>query len=209
MAKTSARATYTRTKLIAATVDMPNQSGLSDANLRIAAITPGGPLQSGEVLATSPGAAGSITLSGADWVISGRVNVEVYTPWSASTAVSLGQRISPSALTNRLYFVNAAGTFGSTEPAWNATIGAETNSGTATLIAIDKFLHSGNCPIFATSTAYTKGQVVRPSAYPSHEYVVVVPGTSSGSPATFSASPTIGSTTVVSGDVTLRCMSAG
>jgi hypothetical protein len=192
MAATTARVTITRTKTYTFTADFPNYSGLTDAQILAAAKLPGNPASMGELLATSPGANGSVAVS-SDWSVAARSNIEPYTVWTPNTAVTLtaGVRHSPTASSNRIYVPTVAGTTGATEPSWPTAIGSEVVSGTVTYIATDKFT---TFPAFQASTAYGKGQIVTSAGA---QYLATVAGTSGGS----APSTTVGST-VVNGTVT-------
>ncbi len=137
MAATTARVTITRTKTYTFTADFPNYSGLTDAQILAAAKLPGNPASMGDLLATSPGANGSVAVS-SDWSVAARSNIEPYTVWTPSTAVTLtaGVRHSPTASGNRLYIPTVAGTTGATEPSWPTAIGAEVVSGTVTFLRL-------------------------------------------------------------------------
>lgn len=192
MAATTARVTITRTKTFTFTADFPNYSGLTDAQILAAARLPGNPASVGELLATTPGANGSVAVA-SDWSVSARSNIEPYTVWTPSTAVNLtsGVRHSPTASGNRIFIPRVAGTTGATEPAWPSAIGAEVISGTVTYVATDKFT---TFPAWLATTAYEKGQIATSAGA---QYMVTVAGTSGGT----APSTTVG-TTVVNGTVT-------
>lgn len=146
MAATTKRITFTKTRVFTFTVDIPNYSTVSDADTLVAAKLPNGYCALGELLAGSAANNGTITnadtvggASSAAWAVSGTgTNIEPYYTWSASTALTAGTRITPSAPTNKLYTASA-GTTGTTEPTWPTTVGGTVVSGTVTFTCINKF----------------------------------------------------------------------
>ena len=137
MAATTARVTFTKTKTFTFTVDYPNYSALSDAQILANANLPNGTLAIGELLAGSAAMNGAIVDS-VPWAVSANTDIEPYTTWSASTLLAVGARISPTTPTTKLYTATA-GTTGTTEPTWPTTNGATVVSGTVTFTCISKF----------------------------------------------------------------------
>lgn len=205
MAKTTARITFTKTKTFTVTLDFPGQTSLTDSELLTSAGGAAGAfgqLSLGELLAGAPSANGVV--GNGNWSVSvTKSAIEPYTMWFASTALTAGTRVAPVSPGNRLYVVTVAGTTGTTEPTYNTTIGGTTSSGTVTLMAMDKFFTAAT---FATSTAYTAGQVVKPTGGSAAEFLVTVGGTSGASAPTW---PTTIGSTVTSGGVTFLCISNG
>jgi len=193
MPKSIRRATVTRTVTFTATIDVPGYPEETDANiLTLAGGAAGntGTLSIAELLAGSIAANGAI--SRANWSVTGTsTNVETYISRPASTALSLGTRVASTnppagyaAASGKMFVVTTAGTTGSssTEPNWNLTDGGTTTDGTVTYTTIPKFPTFNN---FAINTAYTAGQIVRPSASSLREYLVVTSGTSAGTAPTW------------------------
>lgn len=152
--------------------------------------------------------AGTATASGtaiiSPWTISGNsVTIEQYGMYVNSYAYTTGLQITGTTPTNRLYVCSVAGTTSSSEPTWNQTIGGTTAAGTSTFITVDKF---ATVATFAVSTAYTAGQIVKPTGVSAAEFVVTVAGTSAASAPTW---PTAIGGTVTSGGVTFLCRSIG
>ena len=135
MAATTRRVTFTKTKVFTFTVDFPNYSAVTDANILAAAKLPNGACALGELLAGSAANNGAIsnqdTVSAPSsaWAVSGTgSNIEPYFMWTASTALVLGDRITPTVPTSKLYQVTTAGTTGATE--------GTTTSGNATAMVV-------------------------------------------------------------------------
>lgn len=183
MAKTTKRVAFQRTITYTYFADMPGFSTETDAVALTAANLPGGSNSIGELLAGTNTANGTIN-KGAWSVSSAGVNIEPYSMWVASLATAIGARHTPTTGGNRLYVATTNGTTAATEPTWSTTIGASVTSGTVTYRVIDKF---GSVLTFAVSTAYTAGQVVKPTSGSTQEYVVTTAGTSAASAPTWGA----------------------
>lgn len=205
MAKTTARITFTKTKQFTVTLDFPGQTSLTDAELLTSAGGASGAfgqLSLGELLSGATGANGVI--SNGSWSVqTSKSAIEPYSMWFANTALTAGLRVAPTSPGNRLYVATVAGTTGASEPSWSTTIGATQTNGAVTFMAIDKFFTAAT---FAVSTAYTAGQVVKPTSGSAAEFLVTVAGTSAASAPTW---PTTIGTTVTSGGVTFMCISNG
>lgn len=136
MATTTARVTFTKTKTFTYTVDIPNYSALSDADILVACNLPNASNSIGELLAGSVANNGAI--ASGPWSVVTNTDLEPYTIWNASTALALNARISPTTPTGKLYTASA-GTTGATEPTWPTTLAATVVSGTVTFTCIAKF----------------------------------------------------------------------
>jgi len=213
MPKSIRRATVTRTVTFTATVDLPGYPEASNADfltLSGGAAGNAGTLSLGELLAGSIGSAGII--SRGNWAVSGTpLNVESYISRPQNTALTVGQRIasvSPpagsQAAIGKIFVVTTAGTTANTspEPAWSLTDGGTTTDGTVTFRTIPKF---PTLLTFVASTAYTVGQVVRPSANSMREFLVTVAGTSAASAPTWTTADIAG-TTLASGTATFTSL---
>lgn len=132
------------------------------------------------------------------------IAIEPYNIFVPSYAYALSDRVVPATNPgNRLFIVRTAGTSAASEPTWNNTIGVSTTSGGVTFCAVDKFY----TPLtFATSTAYTVGQVVKPTAVSTSEFLCITAGNSGTGAPTW---PTTMGTTVVSGAATFQTISVG
>ncbi len=138
------------------------------------------------------------------WLVTGTSSaIEQYSMYTNSYAYNLGDQITGTSPTNRLYVCKTAGTSGTTEPTWSQTIGGNTTAGTASFITVDKFV---SVATFAVSTAYTLGQVVKPTSGSASEFVVTTAGTSASSAPTW---PTTIGGSVTSGTATFLCRSIG
>jgi hypothetical protein len=138
------------------------------------------------------------------WSVSGASTaIEQYSMYTNSYAYTLGQQITGTSPTNRLYVCKTAGTTGTSEPTWDQTIGNSTTAGTASFITVDKFV---TVITFAISTAYTLGQIVKPTAGSAYEFVVTAAGTSAATSPTW---PTTIGGSVTSGTATFLCRSIG
>jgi hypothetical protein len=132
------------------------------------------------------------------------VSIEPYNIFVPSYAYALSDRVVPATNPgNRLFIVRTAGTSAATEPTWNNTIGTSTTSGGVTFCAVDKFY---TATTFAVSTAYTVGQVVKPTAGSANEFLCITAGTSAGTAPTW---PTTMGATVTSGTATFQNISVG
>lgn len=203
MPKSTRRVTFTRSVTFTYTADVANYVGSSDADALAAANLPGGVNSIGELLAGSLAANGSISRGA--WAVSGAgVLVEPIGLFVPSFAYSVGQRVAPSINpANRIFVVRTAGTSAGSEPTWNTTVGQTTASGGVTFMAIDRF---ATPTTRANSTAYTAGQVIRPSANSLKEYLVVTGGTSgAAAPSFVGANDAVGAT-ITDGTVTLLCI---
>lgn len=199
MAKTTKRIEFQRTITVKFTADMPGFAAETDAAALSAAGLPNGVLNIGNLLARSTGANGVWT-EGAWSVSTAGTAIEPYGIFVPSFAYAIGGRINPAG-GDRLQICRVAGTSAASEPTWSTTIGASTTSGGAQFTCVSKFYTVSN---FAVSTAYTVGQIVRPTAGNTREFLVTVAGTSAASAPTW---PTTVGTTVVSGGVTFLCIS--
>lgn len=206
MPKTTKRISFQRTITYTYTADMPLLSATGDADALIIANQPGGVNSLGELLAGSTSANG--TISAGSWAVTGTSgNIEPYSIFVPSYAYTVGMRVSPANGGNRLYICRVAGTSGASEPTWDTTIGNDTVSSGATFIAVDKFGTSNTGGVtpssvrtFANNTAYTKGQIVKPSGGSAQEFVVTAAGTSASTgtptwPTTVGGSVTSGTAT--------------
>lgn len=202
MPKNTRRVTFTRTISYTTTVDVPGYPDESDANiLTLSGGAAGntGTLSLGELLAGSASANGAINRG--NWSVTGTsTNVEGYISRPQNTALAVGDRIAsttpPSGYSGaiaKLFVVTVAGTTANsaTEPNWNLTDGGTTTDGTVTYRTIPKF---PSLLTFAVSTAYTVGQIVRPSSGSLREYLVTTAGTSAGSAPTWTNADTAGTT---------------
>lgn len=199
MAKTTKRVEFQRTITVKFFADMPGFAAQTDAAALSAAGLPGGILEIGELLARSTGANGTYT-QGAWSVGTAGTAIEPYGIFVPSYAYKVGDRINPAGGAV-LQICRVAGTSAASEPTWNTTTGASTTSGGAQFTAVPKFYTLNN---FAVSTAYTAGQIVRPTGGDTREFLVTVAGTSAASAPTW---PTVVGNTVVSGGVTFLCIS--
>lgn len=120
MTQSTARTTFTKTVTYTFTADFPNNPGASAATLLTlagGATNPpaGTTLSLGELLAKSTVAfVGNGGVSGA-WSNTTPVQVEPYSMYSGARLMAIGDRISPSYPTDRLYVCTAVGTT-TTEP---------------------------------------------------------------------------------------------
>lgn len=113
MATTTARVTFTRTKTFSFTVDYPNYSALSDADILTAANLPNGVLGLGELLA---GSAPNLGVVSADaWTVANNLDVEEMAYWAPSISFASGDLILPTVPTPFVLTAGAAGTHGATE----------------------------------------------------------------------------------------------
>lgn len=199
MAKTTKRVEFQRTITVKFFADMPGFAAQTDAAALSAAGLPGGVLEIGELLARSTGANGTYT-QGAWSVGTAGVAIEPYGIFVPSYAYKIGDRINPAGGAV-LQICRVAGTSAASEPTWSTTTGASTTSGGAQFTAVPKFYTPNN---FAVSTAYTVGQIVRPTGGDTLEFLVTVAGTSAASAPTW---PTVVGNTVVSGGATFLCIS--
>ena len=203
MPKSARRVTFTRTVTFTYTADMANFAANTDAEALAAANLPGGVNSVGELLSGSLAANGSVVR--AAWSVSGTGTVVEPTGlFVPSVAYTVGQRLAPSTNPlNRLFVVRTAGTAGASEPTWNNTIGATTVSSGVTFMAVDKF---ANPVTRANSTAYTVGQILRPSGASLKEYLVVTGGTSAASAPSFVGANDALGATVADGTASLLCI---
>lgn len=209
MPKNLRRATFTHTITYTFTTDFPGYPEETDANLLTLA---GGAAGTTGILSVGDLLAGSIAASGVlskgNWSVTGTsANVEAYISRPQNTALTVGRRVAavnpPSgytAATAKMFFVETAGTTAnsSTEPNWNTTDGGQTTDGTVTYRTLPRF---PSFVTFAISTAYTVGQMVRPSSTSLKEYVVTVAGTSAAAAPTWTSADKYGQT-VTSGTAT-------
>lgn len=94
--------------------------------------------------------------------------------FAANTSVSQGAIVRPAANSMREFLVTTAGTTGGSAPTWTSadTSGQTLTSGTATFTSIV------NVKAYGFNTVYALGDVVKPSAGDSSEYLVTTAGTS-------------------------------
>ena len=202
MPKNIRRATVTRTVTFTATIDVPGYPEETDANiLTLSGGAAGntGTLSIAELLSGSIAANGAI--SRGNWSVTGTsINVESYNSRPQNTALAVGARVasvSPpagfAAAVGKMFVATVAGTTAnsSTEPNWSLTDGATTTDGTVTFRTIPKFPTFVN---FAINTAYTVGQIIRPTATSMREYLVTTAGTSAASAPTWTSADTAGAT---------------
>jgi hypothetical protein len=200
MAKNTRRISFTRSITYTTTVDVPGYPEETDANLLTlsgGAAGTTGTLSIGELLAGSVSTNGVISKS--SWSATGTtVNVEGYLSRPQNTALALGVRVASvtpptgySGAIAKLFVVTAAGTTSntSTEPNWALTDGSTTTDGTVTFRTIPKFPTLQTYP--SSATAYTVGQIVRPSSTSLKEFLVITAGTTSASTA-FLTNDTVG-----------------
>lgn len=214
MPKNCRRVTLTRTVTYTATIDLPGRPEETDSNMLVllgGAAGTTGTLAIGELLAGSNLANnGSITKG--DWSITGTsVNIEPYITRPQNTLLALGTRvvsIKPplgyEAALGKVFVVSSPGTTANsaTEPNWNLNDGGTTTDGIATYYTIPKFPAIST---FAVSTAVTAGQIVRPSANSTKEFLVTVGGTTGASAPTWPSFDSLGAT-VTSGTATMVCI---
>lgn len=213
MPKNIRRATVTRTVTFTATIDVPGYPEETDANLLTIA---GGAAGNTGLLSISELLSGSISANGAisrgNWSITGTsTNVEAYISRPVSTALAVGIRVASTnppagyaGAAAKMFVVTTAGTTGAgtTEPNWNLTDGGTTTDGTVVYRTIPKFPSFVN---FAINTAYTVGQIIRPSATSMREYLVTTAGTSAATAPTWTNADTPG-TTLTSGTAVLTAL---
>lgn len=206
MSKSTKRVTFTRTVTQTYTADMAGFAGTSDANCLVAANQPNGVNAIGSLLAGTTSANGAIN-NGA-WSVSGTgTYAEPIGVFAPSTVYQIGQVVAPTNVTpgSLLYVVTArASDFktGATEPTWGTTIGGTTVSGNVTFRAFAKH----TAPLtFATSTSYTLGQRIRPSANSLKEFIVTTAGTSDISAPTWTSNDSLG-TSVTSNTAVMLCI---
>ena len=118
------------------------------------------------------------------------------TAWASATSYAVGDVRRPTAGNGRIYRCIVAGTSGGSQPTWPTTDRGYVVDGSVTWQDC-----TNDTPRFATSTAYTLGQIVRPSTNNGHTYRVTTAGTSGGSEPTW---PTTSQGTVTSGSVVFR-----
>lgn len=213
MPKNTRRVTVTRTVTFQATIDTVGRPEETDANMLTllgGAAGSTGTLSIAELLAGSPSANGSVVRG--NWSVTGTsANIEPYATRTPSLPMTVGQRIAslspPSgseAALGKLFVVTTAGTTGSstTEPAWNLSNGGATTDGGVTFRTIPKF---PTLNTFTTSTSYSQGAIVRPSANSLKEFLVTIGGTTAASAPTWTNADTPGQT-IVSGTVTFTCI---
>jgi hypothetical protein len=94
------------------------------------------------------------------------------TNFANSMTTTLGQRIRPSANSLKEFIVTTAGTAAASAPAWtsNDTVGASITSNTTTFICI------AGCTVYGTQTLYGLGDVIKPSAGSTEEWVCTAAG---------------------------------
>ena len=202
MPKSIRRATVTRTVTFTATIDVPGYPEETDANILVlagGAAGNTGTLSISELLSGSIAANGSITR--ANWSITGTsTNVESYISRPQNTALAVGTRVASitppaglAAAIGKMFVVTVAGTTANsaTEPSWSLTDGNTTTDGTVTFRTIPKFPTFVN---FAINTAYTLGQIIRPTATSMREFLVTTAGTSAGTAPTWTNADTAGQT---------------
>lgn len=212
MPKNTRRVTVTRTVTFQATIDTVGRPEETDANMLTllgGAAGSTGTLSIAELLAGSPSANGSVVRG--NWSVTDTsVNIEPYATRTPSLPMTVGQRIAsiapPSgseAARGKLFVVTVAGTTGSgaTEPTWNLSNGGATTDGGVTFHTIPKFPTLNTF----TSTSYSQGAIVRPSANSLKEFLVTIGGTTAASAPTWTNADTPGQT-IVSGAVTFTCI---
>lgn len=206
MPKSTRRVTFTRSVTFTFTAEFANYVGQTDADALTAANLPGGVNSIGELLAGSLAANGQ--RSPGAWSVSGSgVLVEPIGLFVPGFVYTIGQRVAPSSNpADRIFIVSArTGNFqsGASEPTWNTTIGQTTTSNNVTFMAVAKF----TAPLTrANSTAYTAGQIIRPSANSLKEFLVTTGGTSAASAPSFvGANDAIGAS-FADGTATLLCI---
>ena len=200
MPKNTRRVSFTRSITYTTTVDVPGYPEETDANLLIlsgGAAGNTGTLSIGELLAGSASTNGIVSKT--NWSATGTtINIEGYLSRPQNTALTLGTRIasvSPpagySGAIAKLFVVTAAGTTAnvSAEPNWVLTDASATTDGTVTFRTIPKFPTLLTYP--SSATAYTAGQIVRPSSASLKEFLVITGGTTSASTA-FLSNDTVG-----------------
>jgi len=210
MPKSIRRVSFTRTVTFTTTVDLPGHPEETDANALVlagGAAGNSGALSIGELLSGSVSNNGTVTR--ANWSVTGTsANVESYISRPQNLALSVGQRvasISPAAAVaaaiGKIFVVTTAGTTAnsSSEPTWNLTDGGTTTDGTVVYRTIPKF---PTLVTFAINTAYTLGQIIRPSATSMKEYLVTTAGTSAGTAPTWTSNDAVGSS-ITSGTAVL------
>jgi hypothetical protein len=147
MTATTKRVVLRKTVRYQFTLDIPNSSSLTNAQSLAYAEGTGGPLNSnndiGKLLAGSSAMNGSITTT-ADWAVNSSSNIEPYFMWTPSYQYAVGDRVSPTANSNKLYTVaNRSGyntlTTGSSEPNWPTSVNGTVNNGGITFTCIAKF----------------------------------------------------------------------
>jgi hypothetical protein len=150
---------------------------------------------------------------GSGWtVVAGSANIESYTSRVKNVTPTLGTRyasVSPpsgyEAALAKLFVVvaaTAATANTDTEPGWATTDGGTTTDGGVTYRTIPKFPTIGT---FTASTAYSVGQLLKPSATSMREYLVTVAGTPTAAP-TWTSYDTPGVTVSPTGGATLMCL---
>lgn len=116
--------------------------------------------------------------------------------FAVSTAYQVGQIVRPAATSMKEFLVVTAGTSAASAPTWTSfdTYGGSVTSGSAIMLSIT------DCESYAALTSYALGDIVKPSAASSEEYLVTVAGQSDTS-STLTAS--VGST-VTRGTATFK-----
>ena len=94
--------------------------------------------------------------------------------FAINTAYTAGQIIRPAATSMKEFLVTTSGTSAATAPTWTSidTYGGGVTSGGAILLSIT------DCEPYATLATYGLGEIVKPSAASSEEYLVTVAGQS-------------------------------
>lgn len=189
MTQTTARTTFTKTVTYTFTADFPNQPGASAATLLAAGggatPTAGSMLSLGELLAKSTVAfAGNGAVSGA-WSAGAPSYVEPYTLYTPGLLETVGDHVSPTFPTNRLYVCTVAGTT-TTEPVTAvaatalvaSTVYTITSAGTTTLAQWQAAGASGMAVgLIFTATANTVGTgTCSTSAWPTTVGATIVNG---------------------------------
>jgi|GEM_PF-6256373 len=134
-------------------------------------------------------------------------NSEGQAKWQASTAYNQGDLVEPTTPNGYVYQCTVAGTSGSSEPTWPTTIDDTVVDGTVTwkCLRICEPGDEARLPGMAAwqaSTAYSQGDIVKPTTPNGFYYRCTVAGTSDTAEPTW---PTELGATVVDGGVTWEC----
>jgi hypothetical protein len=206
--KGTRRVTFTRTVTQTFTCDFPGKAGVADATILADTNTP---LNLGELLAKATLSHNGSVNNGA-WAVSGTsADIYNYGARTPNAPLALGDRVaaldaSVAGANGKIYVVtvitpgtNEGKTAAATnEPVWNQTLAGNTVDGGITFTTIPKFYTPST---FAINTVYALGDVVKPTAGSTEEYIVSVAGTSAGDAPAW---PTTVGSTVVSNTATFK-----